>query len=457
MDINIKKICDIAVKAGYLALARYNENTGEDSEQSKSISAVAGKESHRLIKEGLIELYPDIPIISDEEKDISYDEMSQIEYFWFIDPIDGIKEFINKVGDFTVNIALIKGRAPILGVIYIPVDEIIYYAEKGNGAWKKSKNKKPVQINTSYTTPEEGLVLLKSRSHPSLDLKRFVSNFFINKAVPMGSSKKFCVLAEGKADIYPRLTPTGEWDTAAGQCIVEEAGGLVVDINHKPISYKKRQFINDNFIVYSSINTMLFKPKSENIPIHHATIQRKHMEELNKHRSCIIWLTGLSGSGKSTLAHAIQEQLHYLGCRSFVLDGDNVRHGLNKDLGFSVFDRQENIRRIGEVTKLMMESGMIVLAAFISPYKRDRYMVRKLIPEGDFIEIYCACSLEICEKRDVKGHYKKARAGEIIGFTGISSPYEEPENPELTLNTGETLLSECVDEVIKYLMKASFI
>jgi adenylylsulfate kinase len=187
---------------------------------------------------------------------------------------------------------------------------------------------------------------------------------------------------------------------------------------------------------------------SPNVVWHHATVTRARREAQNKHRGAIIWFTGLSGAGKSTLAHAVEEQLHQRGCRTFVLDGDNVRHGLCGDLNFSPEDRVENIRRVGELAKLMMEAGTIVLTAFISPFRKDRRLVRSMCQHGDFIEIYCDSPLEICEQRDVKGMYKKARAGQIKEFTGISSPYEAPVSQELTVNTGAATLDHCVCQVI---------
>ena len=189
-------------------------------------------------------------------------------------------------------------------------------------------------------------------------------------------------------------------------------------------------------------------PASTNVVWHHATVTRVRREAQNGHRGAIVWFTGLSGSGKSTLAHAVEELLHQQGCHTFVLDGDNVRHGLCGDLGFSSKDREENIRRIGEMAKLFMEAGAIVLTAFISPYRVDRERVRGMVEHGDFIEIYCDAPIEVCEARDVKGIYKKARAGLIPEFTGISSPYEVPKNPELTVNTGGEKLEACVKQVI---------
>lgn len=196
---------------------------------------------------------------------------------------------------------------------------------------------------------------------------------------------------------------------------------------------------------------------SSNIVWHNATVTRQRREQQNGHRGAIIWLTGLSGAGKSTLAHAVEEMLYQQGCRTFVLDGDNVRHGLCGDLGFTAKDREENIRRVGEMAKLFMEAGIIVLTAFISPYRADRDRVRAMVRPGDFIEIYCDTAIDVCETRDVKGLYKKARAGQIADFTGISSPYEAPESPELVVKTGTTELSSCVQQVVAKLAESGII
>jgi len=192
--------------------------------------------------------------------------------------------------------------------------------------------------------------------------------------------------------------------------------------------------------------------KSTNVVWHHATVNRQDREKLLNHKSAILWFTGLSGAGKSTLAHAVEDRLHKLGHLTFVLDGDNVRHGLCSNLGFSDDDRKENIRRVGEVAKLFTESGVITLTAFISPFREDREMVRSLVPHGDFLEIYCDASLDVCEQRDVKGLYKRARAGEIPEFTGISSPYEAPEKPELRVETGNSPIEEAAEQVIDMLV-----
>ena len=193
------------------------------------------------------------------------------------------------------------------------------------------------------------------------------------------------------------------------------------------------------------------KMKSSNIIYHQATVTRQRRNKLNNHRSIVLWFTGLSGSGKSTLAHSLEEKLFQRGCSTFVLDGDNIRHGLNSNLDFSEAGRTENIRRISEVSKLMLESGLIVMTAFISPFSKDRNEARKLITSDDFIEIYCKASLEKCESRDVKGLYKRARTGEIKNYTGIDSPYEVPENPELIIDTDNQNLEDSVSTILEFL------
>ena len=191
--------------------------------------------------------------------------------------------------------------------------------------------------------------------------------------------------------------------------------------------------------------------KSTNITWHQADITREDRERQNGHRAVTLWFTGLSGSGKSTLAHAVENALFERGCRTYVLDGDNIRHGLNKNLGFSPEDREENIRRIGEVANLFNDAGVIALTAFISPYRADRDKARAIAAEGSFMEIYVACDLSVCEERDPKGLYKKARAGEIKEFTGISAPYEEPTAAELIVDTGKETLEESTAKVLAML------
>jgi len=198
-------------------------------------------------------------------------------------------------------------------------------------------------------------------------------------------------------------------------------------------------------------NMSEIKQKSSNVVWHQSQVSQDMRETLNGHRGAVLWFTGLSGAGKSTLANAVEDRLHQMKARTFVIDGDNVRHGLCADLTFSDDDRVENIRRVGEVAGLFVQAGVLTLTAFISPFRADREKVRAIVGEN-FIEVHCNTALEVCEARDVKGLYQKARAGEIADFTGISSPYEAPENPEIRVDTGSHDLSVCVDQVITYLL-----
>lgn len=192
---------------------------------------------------------------------------------------------------------------------------------------------------------------------------------------------------------------------------------------------------------------------NSNLVWHEASVSKQERHARHNHKGCVLWFTGLSGSGKSTLANALDRSLFDAGLSTYVLDGDNIRHGLNKDLGFSDRDRQENIRRIGEVAKLFVDAGTIVSTAFISPFQSDRDQARALLADGEFVEVYVKCPLEECERRDVKGLYKKARNGEIPQFTGISSPYEEPETPEITVDTSVQTVEESIEQIIGWLEK----
>ncbi len=200
------------------------------------------------------------------------------------------------------------------------------------------------------------------------------------------------------------------------------------------------------------MNNLNLDDNKKNIKWHASTISRQNLESLRGHKGMVLWFTGLSGSGKSTLANALNESLHAKKISTYLLDGDNIRYGLCKDLGFSDKDREENIRRIGEVANLFMNAGIVTITAFVSPFRADRKKVRDIIGK-DFIEIFCAANLDTCEKRDTKGLYKKARLGEIKDFTGISSPYETPNNPEIIVDTGSLDINDSVSQIIEYLHK----
>ncbi|WHY88492.1 adenylyl-sulfate kinase [Neobacillus novalis] len=197
--------------------------------------------------------------------------------------------------------------------------------------------------------------------------------------------------------------------------------------------------------------------KSTNITWHDAAITKSDRRIQNRHGSCVLWFTGLSGSGKSTIANAVSSELHRRGINEYVLDGDNIRHGLNRDLGFSDYDRTENIRRIGEVAKLFVDNGTVVTTAFISPFRSDRDQIRSLFEKEEFIEVYVECPLEECERRDPKQLYAKARRGEIKDFTGIDSPYQAPERPEITVRSDLLTVKDAVGQIFQYLQEKNII
>ncbi len=197
--------------------------------------------------------------------------------------------------------------------------------------------------------------------------------------------------------------------------------------------------------------------KATNVVWHAGAVTKEDRERVIGHKACTLWMTGLPASGKSTIAVALEKALWDRGIHAYVLDGDNIRHGLNKDLGFSPEERTENIRRIGEVAKLFTAAGVINTTAFISPYRSDRDRVREIMGDGEFVEVYVACSPEECERRDPKGHYKLARAGKIPEFTGISAPYEAPDKPEITVHTDTQSMDECIGTILGYLENNGYI
>jgi adenylylsulfate kinase len=216
-------------------------------------------------------------------------------------------------------------------------------------------------------------------------------------------------------------------------------------------TYPLRYEISDVTHDSQGVSAAMSEPKSKHIVWHPGNVSKADRETMLGHKSCTVWMTGLSGSGKSTLAVSLEKTLWGRGIHAFVLDGDNVRHGLNKDLGFSPADRTENIRRIGEVAKLFTEAGVINITAFISPYRADRDLARKLMANGDFIEVFVDCPIDVCEQRDPKGLYRKARAGQIPEFTGVSAPYEAPLSPEIVVNTGTQNELESLNIILRYL------
>ena len=245
----IEKLCRLAKEAGSVIMSIYESNFEVQYKADRSPLTAADKASHKVIVEGLKIAFPAIPILSEEGADIDYAKRKKWERFWLVDPLDGTKEFIKHNGEFTVNIALIEGQAPILGLIYVPAQDKLYWGLAGNGAWKRQGNNKPEVIKVRKPNREKGLTIVMSRSHPSPELENYLKKMKIAEALPMGSSLKFCAVAEGKADLYPRFGPTMEWDTAAGNAIVLAAGGQVATLEGGTLKYNKAIWLNPFFIV----------------------------------------------------------------------------------------------------------------------------------------------------------------------------------------------------------------
>ncbi len=453
----LEGIKDIAKLAGLEILKYYSPDTADTTEmgitykENQSPLTKADTAANEIITPYLRKIFPTHAILSEEEKD----NLSRLDnnLCWIVDPLDGTKEFIKKNGEFTVNIALSLNHKIILGVIYAPILDELYYAAKNFGCYLESSSgveKLQVSSNT------KDLVLVSSRSHKSEKLLKLIDSHQdrIKSDISKGSSLKGCLIARGDADIYYRFGYTMEWDTAAMQCIVEEARGIFRQMDDSEMLYNRENSLNEKgFYILNSTHNALHSLSENNLNWHHGQITRQDRLQVINNKNFALWFTGLSGSGKSTIAAQLEQELFNRGKLVYRLDGDNIRHGLNADLGFSVTDREENLRRIIEVARLFQDAGVITLISFISPFRKSRDLARQRLDQGKFFEIYVKASLDTCKERDPKGMYKKALAGEIRDFTGIDAIYEESINPELILDTDKYDLTSSVQLIINMLEK----
>lgn len=471
--MDISKIVEVARQAGTLIMSVYQKDFAIYDKQDASPLTEADLKAHEHIVAALNAYTPDVPVLSEESSPASMADRMAWTRYWLVDPLDGTKEFIKKNGEFTVNIALIENGHPILGVVHAPALNVTYWGEAGKGAFKQEGDGPIVPIHVApLPASEQEWRVVGSRSHASEEFNQFMSRLPNAVLVSMGSSLKLCLVAEGKADLYPRHGPTSEWDTAAAHAIVAAAGGQVLAWPAlQPLRYNQNPdtMLNPYFMVCAlpdarwagaegvHASGIVYERKEHDskaeVVWHNTQVTPLMRAEAIGQKPCCIWLTGLSGSGKSTIANALELTLHQQGKRTFLLDGDNVRHGLNKDLGMTDKDRAENIRRVGEVAKLMVDAGLIVVTAFISPFRQDRDQVRAMFAPGEFIEVFVDTPLEECERRDPKGLYKKAREGKIKNFTGIDSPYEAPMSPELLVSTVTLDLPEIVSNICALILE----
>jgi len=422
------RLSGIAVEAGRATLAHYREGIAVDQKQDRSPVTAADRAAHAVIVRALAEWEPAIPVISEEGEIPAFEVRRSWRRFWLVDPLDGTKEFIQRNGEFTVNIALIEDGAPVLGVIYAPALDLLYYAGLGLGSWRRESGGEPVRITSRPPLPQHGLRVAESRSHPSKELEQFLATLTVAERVPAGSSLKFCWVAEGKADIYPRLGPTMEWDVAAGDCIFRNSG--VGRPRRSELLYNQPELRNQGFVIGLADRDL----------------------DTASGEGRVVWFTGLSGSGKSTIARRVVEALENRGGAVEYLDGDAIRD-VFPATGFTRPERDAHIRRVGWVASRLERHGVTVVASLVSPYEESRSFVRGLC--RNFIEVFVSTPFEVCAARDVKGLYAKAKAGEIKHFTGLDDPYEPPSAPELTIDTTHLPVDDAVRRVLRYLEERS--
>jgi 3'(2'),5'-bisphosphate nucleotidase len=422
------RLTELAIEAGQATLVHYHAGVAVQQKGDKGPVTAADLAAHRIIVAALAAWDAAIPIVSEEGEIPGPEVRRNWTRFWLVDPLDGTKEFIQRNGEFTVNIALIEEGVPVLGVIYAPALDLLYYAGQGLGSWKREAGGAPVRITSRPPLPQHALRVAESRSHPSKELEAYLQTIPVAERVPAGSSLKFCWVAEGKADIYPRLGPTMEWDVAAGDCIFRNSGERKPRISE--LVYNQPELKNQGFVLGLSDSNL----------------------DTASGEGMVLWFTGLSGSGKSTIARDVVTALEAEGRRVEYLDGDAIRD-IFPATGFTRPERDAHIRRIGWVASRLERHGVTVVASLVSPYEESRRFVRGLCRR--FVEVYVSTPFAECARRDVKGLYAKAQAGQIKNFTGLDDPYEAPAAPELTIDTTHLSIADAVARVLGHVSRTT--
>lgn len=417
------RLCAIALEAGRATLEHYHAGVAVEQKGDRGPVTAADRAAHAIIHEALTAWDAAIPVVSEEGEIPGPDVRAGWSRFWLVDPLDGTKEFIQQNGEFTVNIALIEHGVPVLGVIYAPALDLLYYAGQGLGAWKREAGGAPVRIVSRPPLPQHGLRVAESRSHPSRELEAYLQTIPVVARVPAGSSLKFCWVAEGKADIYPRLGPTMEWDVAAGDCIFRNSGERVP--RRSALVYNQPELRNQGFVIGLDDRDL----------------------DTESGAGRVLWFTGLSGSGKSTIARRVVEALEARGEPVEYLDGDAIRD-IFPATGFTRPERDAHIRRVGWVASRLERHGVTVVASLVSPYTASRDFVRGLCRR--FAEVWISTPFDECARRDIKGLYARALKGEIKHFTGLDDPYEPPVQAELEIDTTGVTVDEAVERVMDF-------
>lgn len=404
-------------------MTHYHRDVVVHQKGDKGPVTAADHAAHEIIMAALTAWDPGIPIISEEGEIPDLAVRAGWSRFWLVDPLDGTKEFIQRNGEFTVNIALIDGGVPVMGVIYAPALDLLYYAGAGLGSWKRNAGGAPQRIYSHPVLPGHAVRVAESRSHPSKELEAYLGTLTVAERVPAGSSLKFCWVAEGKADIYPRLGPTMEWDVAAGDCIFRNSGAR--GPRRSDLVYNQPELKNDGFVI-GLADSELATGSGDGV---------------------VLWFTGLSGSGKSTVAREVVAVLEARGEPVEYLDGDAIRD-IFPATGFTRPERDAHIRRVGWVASRLERHGVTVVASLVSPYADSRAFVRGLC--RNFVEIWISTSFDECARRDIKGLYARALRGEIKHFTGLDDPYEAPAAAEVAIDTTSITVAEAVSRVLAF-------
>lgn len=456
---DIQTIRRLAEQAGQQLLGATRKECSPAKTDESRATAVACP-CYRQIVAGLGKLAPDVPVLPDQTA--TADRRQDGGRHWLVTPL-GNTEALEGSGELTISIALIEHGEPVLGVVHAPSLRTTYWGARGQGAYKAIAGSAPQRLSVAYPQ-EHGQAwrLAGSATHVGRELPGLLNSLPRAQPGNVEHALRLCQVAEGAADLYPCMGPASAWATAAAQAVVSAAGGKVLTWpDLQPLRYPP---LSDDWRLPSLIacatghadwaaqpDSTVDEHRRQDRPCevvwHRTQVSQRMRADMLGQQPCCIWLTGLSGSGKSTIANALELSLHQAGKLTFLLDGDNIRHGLNRDLGMSVQDRVENVRRVGEVAKLMVDAGLIVVSAFISPFRQDRERVRSMFPPEQFIEVFVDTPLDVCEQRDPKGLYRKAREGLIRDFTGIDSPYEAPDQADIVLRTTEMDVQQCVSHI----------
>jgi 3'(2'), 5'-bisphosphate nucleotidase len=411
------RLAALAEAAGRAIQAVPREGAGVETKGDGSPVTRADRAAHAVIVAGLAELTPAVPVLSEEGAHAAAAERAAWTTFWLVDPLDGTKEYLNGVPDYTVNIALVHDGVPVAGVVHAPARAVTYHGAQGQGSWRH-RDGLTARIIATPPAPGAALRIAESRSHRSPEIEGFLAPYRVGERVAIGSSLKFCLVAEGTADAYVRLGPTMAWDVAAGDAILRWA---VEGSTPHPstLTYNTATLKNPAFVAG-------FLPPPP----------------------AVLWLTGLSGAGKTTIALALQRHLAALGAAVELVDGDAMRAQF-PGTGFSRTERDAHVRRVGYLASRLEAHGVMVVAALISPYRDSRAFVRGLC--RDFVEIHVATDLAECERRDPKGLYARARAGTLTEFTGIDDPYEAPAHPDIRIDTAAETAEAAAARILAWL------